>query len=163
MSSPPPRQPGSKGLRLEFVETPNPHALKCVLGSGSGAAGTSGNAVGPTLPFRSAAEAAGHPLAAALFRVNGVTGVLIGPSGDSGNGEGGGDGDGGGGGDAGRDRASVQWFTVNKSAAAAWSDVKKGIRAAVQEAGVHALNGDAQRPRDRDADPAPHTRSGSGE
>lgn len=122
MASPSPRKPSVADTGLQFIETPNPHALKCVLVAGEGQdaernGGTQSSAVGPTVPFRSAAQAQGHPLAEALFRVAGVTGVLVGMA------------DGGRQGEKGR----VGWFTVNKSAETSWSEVKKGIRAVVKQ------------------------------
>ncbi len=85
---------------VRFDETPNPNALKCIL---SGPVGDHPRS------FRSAAEAANDPLAAALFGIPGVTTVLI----------------------------NTDWLTVNKRPEVDWKPVKAGVRRAVEEcAGV---------------------------
>lgn len=78
----------------QYQPTPNPNALKCT--------------VVPPLPeparsFRSRADMGGDALAAALFAVPGVAGLLI-------NGD---------------------WMTVNKSPEADWAAVKKGVQEAL--------------------------------
>jgi len=75
---------------LRYEPTPNPNALKCILSAGVSTG---------SLPFRSAQAAAGHPLAAAIFALPGVTGLLL--CGD--------------------------WLTVNKAADARWPAIKKGV------------------------------------
>lgn len=75
----------------EFQPTPNPNALKCT--------------VTPRIPdpprsFRSPEDAASDPLAAALFGVEGVCGLLI-------NGD---------------------WITVNKRAEVEWTSIKQGVQ-----------------------------------
>jgi NFU1 iron-sulfur cluster scaffold homolog, mitochondrial len=77
----------------EFRETPNPNALKCVLD----------RSPGPTpRSYREANAAAGDPLAAVLFGVPGVTGLLI----------------------------HDGWVTVSKSDSAKWAGIKTALRAA---------------------------------
>lgn len=107
--------------RLEYIETPNPHALKCVVhsdgetdaGDGTGAPPASGGVPGPTRSFRTSAEAASSTLAGAIFRVPGVTSVLLGHG----------------------------WFTVNKDPAQSWGSIKKGLAQAVALAGTAELAG----------------------
>lgn len=86
-----------------FESTPNPNAVKCLL-------------TGAALPERSPPlsvsartreQAASHPLAAALFELDGVTGVLITPA----------------------------WLTVNKRADADWRTLKPRIKRAVKQWG----------------------------
>lgn len=85
---------------IRFETTPNPHALKCVL---------SGRVSEGSRPFRTVeaagkgADEGGHPLAAALFAVSGVTGVLL--CGD--------------------------WLTVNKAPEAKWPAIKRGVEKAL--------------------------------
>jgi hypothetical protein len=76
----------------EFQDTPNPNALKCVLDR--------------PLPhheglrsYTSAGAASGDPLAAELFLIPGVVGVLINPA----------------------------WVTVSRSPGAAWKPIKAGV------------------------------------
>jgi len=57
---------------IEFVSTPNPNAMKCVLDVPLGSG---------TRSYFSAASAAGDAHAAALFAIEGVTNVLIHESG----------------------------------------------------------------------------------
>jgi len=82
---------------LRFEPTPNPHALKCILARPLPVAD------GTTLPFRSAESAASDPVAARLFAVPGVTGLLL----------------------------STTWLTVNKAAGASWPEVKRGVEDAL--------------------------------
>ncbi|MDP1662906.1 MAG: NifU N-terminal domain-containing protein [Phycisphaerales bacterium] len=79
---------------VRYEPTPNPHALKCVL---------SGSVSDESLPFRTAAAAAAHPLAAALFAVEGVAGLLL----------------------------HKDWMTVSKSPAAKWPAIKRGVEQAL--------------------------------
>lgn len=79
---------------LRYEPTPNPHALKCVL---------SGRISDASLPFRTAEAAAGHPLAAALFAVEGVAGLLL----------------------------HKDWLTVSRSPAAKWPAIKRGVEQAL--------------------------------
>jgi len=74
----------------KFQPTPNPNALKCVLDKPLD---------GPIRSYRAREQAGDDPLAAALFAVPGVTGVLL----------------------------SGGWLTVNKSPEADWGGVKKGV------------------------------------
>lgn len=74
----------------EFVTTPNPLALKCEVDGSLGE--------GPR-SFKSASDASGDRVAAALFTVRGVTNVLI------------------------HDR----WFTVVRSGEAQWTDIKAAL------------------------------------
>lgn len=78
-----------------FQETPNPNALKCVLD----------RPVGPPIrSYRSRDEARSDDiLAAALFSVEGVTGLLI----------------------------SGEWITVNKDPGSPWPRVRKGVENAL--------------------------------
>lgn len=79
------------GYRItKYQPTPNPNALKCYLSSPISECPRS---------FRSAADATTDPLAARLFGVAGVSGVLL-------NGD---------------------WMTVNKTADADWGNVKSGV------------------------------------
>jgi hypothetical protein len=57
---------------VEFQETPNPNAVKCVLDHTLAAAGGGG-----LRSYQSPQSAAGDPLATALFAIPGVCGVLI--------------------------------------------------------------------------------------
>ena len=82
-----------------YEDTPNPNALKCVL-----AAPLSLEGDGPR-SFRTAEQAAVHPLAARLFAAEGITGVLL----------------------------NSTWLTVNKAPAAAWKPIKKAVEAALAE------------------------------
>jgi hypothetical protein len=82
---------------IRYEPTPNPHALKCVL---------SGKVSEGSRPFRTAEAAGGEggsPLAALLFEIEGVTGVLL--LGD--------------------------WLTVNKSPEAKWPAIKRGVEKAL--------------------------------
>ncbi|MBI2761576.1 MAG: NifU N-terminal domain-containing protein [Chloroflexi bacterium] len=84
--------------RVAFEPTPNPHALRA--------------SVTPPLPevpgeiaarsFRDSAAAAGHPLAAALFAIPGVVGVLLSSDGS--------------------------WLSVNKSPEAQWKAASVAVR-----------------------------------
>jgi hypothetical protein len=73
-----------------YQQTPNPNALKCILDK---------PLPGPIRSYRSAEQAAGDDLGAALMGVAGVAGVLL----------------------------SGGWLTVNKTPEAAWAGVKKGV------------------------------------
>lgn len=75
---------------VEFRETPNPNAVKCVLDSSPGATPRS---------YRRPQDAAGDPLADALFGVPGVVGLLI----------------------------HDGWITVTKSPGAAWKTLKPAV------------------------------------
>jgi hypothetical protein len=84
---------------IRYEPTPNPNALKCVL---------SGRVSEGSRPFRSAEAAGGEggdPLAARLFAIDGVTGVLM--LGD--------------------------WVTVNKSPEAKWPAIKRGVEKALAD------------------------------
>jgi hypothetical protein len=83
-----------------FEATPNPNALKCIL---NGSLPLQGPA---TRPFRSAADATADPLAARLFAVPGVTGLLF----------------------------AAGWITVNKAPDVPWKAIKPAVeRALAQE------------------------------
>lgn len=79
---------------LRYEPTPNPHALKCVL---------SGPVSEGSLPFRAAESAAGNALAAAIFAVEGVAGLLL----------------------------HKDWLTVNKAPDAKWASIKRGVESAL--------------------------------
>lgn len=84
--------------RVVFEPTPNPHALRA--------------SIAPPLPgapgeiaarsFRDAAAAAANPLAAALFAIPGVVGVLL--------------------------SADGSWLSVNKSPEAQWKTASVAVR-----------------------------------
>ncbi len=84
--------------RVAFEPTPNPHAVRATLSP----------ALAPPAcdvaarSFRDPAGAAQCPVAAALFAVPGVAGVLLGPDG--------------------------AWLSVNKTPDAAWKHVAVGVR-----------------------------------
>jgi hypothetical protein len=61
--------PAGPALRVEIEETPNPNARKLVVNRALLTAGT--------VSASSPAEAAGHPITAALFEVPGVSTVLL--------------------------------------------------------------------------------------
>lgn len=86
---------------MRFETTPNPNAIKCVLDGKLATAAPGAGGVGgmTSRSFRSAQDAAADPLAAALFAIPGVVGVLIGPG----------------------------WVTVNKAADGAWPVLKPQI------------------------------------
>jgi len=79
---------------IRYEPTPNPNALKCVL---------SGQVSDGSLSFRTAESAAAHPLAAALFAVGGVAGLLL----------------------------HKDWLTVSKSPQAKWPAIKRGVEGAL--------------------------------
>jgi hypothetical protein len=82
---------------LRYEPTPNPNALKCVL---------SGKIADGSRPFRSAEAAAGEggdPLAAMIFAIDGVTGLLL----------------------------LNDWITVNKRPDVAWPSIKKALEKAL--------------------------------
>ena len=79
----------------KFQPTPNPNALKCIVDKPMGAEIRS---------FRTAADAAGDPLAAALFALPGVTGLLI----------------------------TSDWLTVSKSPEAGWGPIKAGVKSTLE-------------------------------
>jgi hypothetical protein len=79
---------------ISYEPTPNPNALKCVL---------NGPVSDASRPFRTAESAASEPLAAALFAVEGVTGLLL----------------------------HKDWLTVNKSPDARWPAIKRGVEKAL--------------------------------
>jgi hypothetical protein len=81
----------------KYQPTPNPNALKCFLDA---------PLAGGARSFRSAAEAAEEPadsLAAAIFALPGVAGLLL----------------------------SGEWLTVNKAPEADWGPIKKGLERAL--------------------------------
>jgi hypothetical protein len=81
----------------EFQDTPNPNALKCVLDRPlSNQPFPSGH----LRSYQTAAAAEGDPLAADLFTIPGVAGVLINPG----------------------------WVTVSKAPDAQWKNVKAGVK-----------------------------------
>jgi hypothetical protein len=82
----------------EYVTTPNPNAVKCVLDASPGSTPRS---------YFSAAQAAGDPLARALFEVPGVVNLLI----------------------------HDGWITVSKSSDANWKTIKKGVESVLASAG----------------------------
>lgn len=84
------------GLRIvSFEPTPNPNALKIVTEGGSG---------GPPRSCLSAADAAGDPLAEALFAIDGVTNVLI----------------------------HTSFITVGKRPEAPWGPIRRAAKAAIE-------------------------------
>jgi hypothetical protein len=87
---------------VRYETTPNPNALKCVL---------SARVSEGSRPFRTAEAAGagegGDPLAARLFAIDGVTGVLM--LGD--------------------------WVTINKRPEAPWAPIKKGLEKALAAQG----------------------------
>ncbi|MGQ0627017.1 MAG: NifU N-terminal domain-containing protein [Phycisphaerales bacterium] len=78
---------------LTFESTPNPNAVKCLL------ARPLDVPEGTTIPFRGSEAATEHPLAAGLFAIEGVTGLLLARS----------------------------WVTVNKRAGVPWSSIKPAL------------------------------------
>lgn len=86
------------GFRIvEFEETPNPNAVKCVLDKPVSRG---------TVSFRSARDAAGDPIAARLFAIPGVVGVML----------------------------REDFATVNKAADADWGPIKAKVRKALADA-----------------------------
>ena len=83
---------------VRFEPTPNPNAIKCVL-DGAPEVGAKS--------FRTAESAVGEPVAARLFAVAGVAGLLFGDG----------------------------WLTVNKAPEAEWRAVKQGVERALAAAG----------------------------
>ncbi len=81
--------------------TPNPNSLKIVRTDGQPVVPAADLGGGGMLSFTSAAEAADHPLGAALFSVPGVAGVF----------------------------ALGTFLTVTKASAARWDDVLPGVEA----------------------------------
>ncbi|MBL8745238.1 MAG: NifU N-terminal domain-containing protein [Phycisphaerae bacterium] len=81
----------------EFHQTPNPNALKCILDRV-----IRERELGPA-SYRTAAAAGEDPVAAALFKVAGVTNLLI----------------------------NEDWITVNKDPKAEWKAVKAGVSKAL--------------------------------
>jgi hypothetical protein len=88
------------GLKIEFQETPNPHALKCVVEPWP--AGFAFEH--PTRSYRSAAEAAGDPLASKLLAIPGVGNVLV----------------------------REGWFTIGREAGAAWKTIRPAVEQVVR-------------------------------
>ena len=82
---------------IDFRDTPNPNALKCVLDRSPGAKPRS---------YRSAPEASGDALGAAVMAIPGVTGVLI----------------------------HDGWLTVSKDAGTGWGAIKPALKAALAAA-----------------------------
>ncbi len=78
---------------VEFQPTPNPNAIKCILDRA-----IRSREEGPA-SYRAAAESHAEPLAAALFAVPGVSGLLI----------------------------NEDWITVNKDARSEWAPIKAEI------------------------------------
>lgn len=105
----------SRSLYIQTQETPNPASLmflpgQAVLGVPDASSSSSSSSASPAPPasahFSSAREAAAaSPLAAALFRVDGVTAVFLGSD----------------------------FLTVTKAEGAAWAEVKPGVFAAITE------------------------------
>lgn len=95
---------------VEFRQTPNPDALKCMVDPPVPplAEAPSAPADAPRRPraYRSAADATSDPLALALFAVQGVTNVLI----------------------------HEQWITVNKDKAVSWPTLKPKVEKALRDA-----------------------------
>lgn len=60
---------------VEFQDTPNPNALKCVLAAPPPHAAST-----PTRSFRSPADAASDPIAQRLFEIPGIIHLLIHPA-----------------------------------------------------------------------------------
>lgn len=99
---------------IEFQETPNPHALKCIL-SGEGGEGGERGAGGAEGGLRSYRQppppTANHegtptdPVAIALFSIRGVTGLLIAPP-------------------------PHNWVTVSKNPEVSWAVLKPALKAA---------------------------------
>lgn len=91
-----------------FESTPNPNALKCLMGGDASGRDVGGHTPsirdGPARSYRSAEEAAGDPLAEALFAVDGVTNVLVMPG----------------------------WVTVCKRADAAWKPLKPKLKRVIE-------------------------------
>ncbi|MFN0012070.1 MAG: NifU N-terminal domain-containing protein [Phycisphaerales bacterium] len=89
--------------RIAFEPTPNPHAMRA--------------SIAPPLPpapgdvaarsFRDAAAAAHHALAAALFAIPGICGVLLSPDGS--------------------------WLSVNKAPDAHWKSITVGVRRVLEQ------------------------------
>jgi len=111
-----PPSTSSRSLYIQTQETPNPASLmflpgQSVLGvaepaGGDAAAATAGPAPPASANFASARDAASaSPLAAALFRVDGVTGVFLGSD----------------------------FLTVTKAEGVAWAEVKPAAFAAITE------------------------------
>ena len=95
----------STGTRaLEFVATPNPNALKCVL-SAQEPTPAPHNDAGVSRSYREVSETGNDPLARALFSIEGVTSVLI----------------------------SNRWFTINKRPDAGWEGIRAGVERVVRE------------------------------
>ncbi len=87
---------------VKFEPTPNPNAVKCLLD------GPMPGSAGMLRSFRSAGEAAGDPLASALFAIEGVTTLLI----------------------------AQRWITVNKDPGADFGPIKRQVRAVLAGAKV---------------------------
>lgn len=82
---------------VRYDDTPNPNALKCILDRTV--------APGPR-SYRSADQAAADPVAAALFAIPGVTGLLF----------------------------SEGWLTVSKAPETPWKSIKPGVERALAAA-----------------------------
>jgi NFU1 iron-sulfur cluster scaffold homolog, mitochondrial len=100
----------SRSLYIQTQETPNPASLMFLPGQAVLGAPDASSSSSPAPPasahFSSAREAAAaSPLAAALFRVDGVTAVFLGSD----------------------------FLTVTKAEGAAWAEVKPGVFAAITE------------------------------
>jgi len=100
---------------VEFRQTPNPDALKCMvepqvqpLADGANAPDGPNGSDGAKRPraYRSGGDAQGDPLALLLFAVEGVGSVLI----------------------------HEQWITVNKDKAVSWAKLKPLVEKALREA-----------------------------
>jgi hypothetical protein len=91
---------------VEFQDTPNPNALKCIVDppipEREGSEGDSG-----LRSYLSASAAANDPLAARLFTLPGVAGVFI----------------------------SQGWLTITKAPAAEWKSLKPALKKALADAG----------------------------
>lgn len=95
--------------RVQFQETPNPHAIKCVVGSPLPALTPASPATGGGDGLRSYAsrEAAERdPIARALFSIEGVVGVLVGEG----------------------------WVTIRKAPVASWGALRPSISRRIEEA-----------------------------
>ena len=81
-----------------FEPTPNPNALKCVVSPAPG---------GAVRSYFRAEQAAGDPLAAALFAIPGVTNVLV----------------------------HTSFITISKTPETPWPGVKAGVKRVLREQG----------------------------
>lgn len=93
---------------IGFESTPNPNALKCLIEGEAAGCDAGGqvptNRKAPARSYRSAEEAAGDPLAEALFALDGVTNVLAMPG----------------------------WVTVCKRSDAVWRSLRPKIKRVIE-------------------------------